>query len=195
MATDRPTGPLGPEEMKQVLAACDDFGQLGQRGHGDARRVRAMVLLLRHSGLRIGDAVALKRTSITGDKLFLSTAKTGTPIYLPLPGIVIEALAACPCGNDEYFFWNGRSKVESAVSKWQRDLKRVFQLAAVARLPRNRFRETFAIDLLLAGLPIDRVSVLLGYSSVKVTGHHHAPWLRARQEQLEAHVRRSWKKG
>ena len=39
---------------------------------------------------------------------------------------------------------------------------------------------------------MDRVSVLLGHSSIKVTGKHHSPWVRARQEQLEADVRRTW---
>jgi integrase/recombinase XerD len=36
-----------------------------------------------------------------------------------------------------------------------------------------------------------RVSVLLGHSRIKVTEKHYSPWLRARQERLEADVRRS----
>ena len=39
---------------------------------------------------------------------------------------------------------------------------------------------------------MDRVSVLLGHSSMKVTEGHYSPWERARQEQLEADVRRTW---
>jgi hypothetical protein len=39
---------------------------------------------------------------------------------------------------------------------------------------------------------MDRVSVLLGHSSIKVTEKRWSPWVRARQEQLEADVRRSW---
>ena len=39
---------------------------------------------------------------------------------------------------------------------------------------------------------MDRVSTLLGHSSIKVTEKHCSPWVRARQEQLEADVRRSW---
>lgn len=38
---------------------------------------------------------------------------------------------------------------------------------------------------------MDRVSVLLGRSSIKVA-EKHSPWVRARQEQLEADVRRTW---
>jgi hypothetical protein len=37
---------------------------------------------------------------------------------------------------------------------------------------------------------MERVSVLLGHSSIKVTEKHYSPSVRARQEQLEAGVRR-----
>jgi hypothetical protein len=41
---------------------------------------------------------------------------------------------------------------------------------------------------------MERVSVLLGHSSIKVTEKHYSPWVRARQEQLEADVRRTWER-
>ncbi len=41
---------------------------------------------------------------------------------------------------------------------------------------------------------MDRVSALLGHSSIKVTEKHYSPWVRARQEQLEADVRRTWER-
>jgi len=46
--------------------------------------------------------------------------------------------------------------------------------------------------LLLAGVPLERVSILLGPTSVKVTEKHYAPWVRERQEQAEADVKRTW---
>jgi hypothetical protein len=42
------------------------------------------VLLLRYSDLRIGDAVNLSRERIADEKLYLYTAKTGTPVWCPL---------------------------------------------------------------------------------------------------------------
>ncbi len=39
---------------------------------------------------------------------------------------------------------------------------------------------------------MDRVSVVLGHSSVKVTEKHYSPWVRARQEQLEADIFLAW---
>jgi integrase len=53
-------------------------------------------------------------------------------------------------------------------------------------------RDTFAVSLLLKGVPLDSVSKLLGHSSIKITERHYAPWVKARQEQLEAEVRRIW---
>jgi hypothetical protein len=68
----------------------------------------------------------------------------------------------------------------------------LFKKANVPDAHPHRFRDTFAVELLLAGVPIDRVSVLLGHSSVKVNEKHYAPWVRSRQEQLEADVARTW---
>ena len=56
----------------------------------------------------------------------------------------------------------------------------------------HRFRDTFSVRLLLAGVPIEHVSILLGHQSVRITEKHYAPWVRERQEQLEADVRRTW---
>jgi hypothetical protein len=42
---------------------------------------------------------------------------------------------------------------------------------------------------------MERLSVLLGHCSIKVTEKRCSPWVRARQEQLETDVRCSWKQG
>jgi len=53
-------------------------------------------------------------------------------------------------------------------------------------------RDTFAVEMLLAGVPLEQVSMLLGHKSVKITEKHYAPWVKARQEQLAASVRKAW---
>jgi integrase len=37
------------------------------------------------------------------------------------------------------------------------------------------------------------VSILLGHRSIKITERHYAPWVKARQDQLEADVQRAWR--
>jgi len=88
---------------------------------------------------------------------------------------------------------DGGAQVErSATGDWQRTLKAVFRLSGIPDGHAHRFRDTFAVELLQEHVPMDRVSVLLGHSSIKVTEKHYSPWVRARQEQLEADVRRAW---
>lgn len=53
-------------------------------------------------------------------------------------------------------------------------------------------RDAFAVELLLAGVPIERVSILLGHQSVRITEKHYAPWVSSRQEQLEADLAKAW---
>jgi integrase len=181
--------------MIEILAACAKYkDNYGRTGKVNARRLRALVLLLRYSGLRIRDAVTLAGSRVVDNKLFLYTAKTGTPVFCPLPDAVVEALAGCPAENNLYPFWSGESKPKSAVGDWQRSLRKLFVLAGVPDGHAHRFRDTFATELLLSGVPIERVSMLLGHKSVAVTEKHYSPWVRARQEQLEADVRRSWEK-
>jgi integrase/recombinase XerD len=166
----------------------------GRGPHPDkenAVRLRARSLLLRYSGLRIGDAVTLERSRMEKDRLRLYTAKTGTHVYCPVPPVVVHALKAIP-KSGPYFFWTGNGKVKSTTGNWQRALKLLFELAEVPTGHAHRFRDTFAVEILLAGIPLERVSILLGHQSVNVTEKHYSPWVRERQEQIEDDVRRMW---
>jgi integrase/recombinase XerD len=146
--------------------------------------------------MRISDAVALGTDRLKDNKLFLYAAKTGTPIYTVLPDSGVSALESTPRVTPKLFFWTGQGKLETAVKDWQGRLRGIFDLAGVSKGEGNavahRFRDTFAVGLLLAGVPIERVSILLDHQSVRITEKHYNPWVRSRQEQLEADVRSAW---
>ena len=72
--------------------------------------------------------------------------------------------------------------------------KKLFGIAEIPDGHAHRFRDTFALELLLAGISIERVSVLLGHQSVRITERHYSPWAKSRQEQLEADLRKAWKR-
>jgi len=192
-----PTMPLEHGEFVKILTACEKR-ELEVQAHGyrNAQRLKTLVLLLRYSGMRISDAVALSAGRLHGNKLFLYTQKTGVPVYTILPDSVVKALEATPRVTPKLYFWTGRGKLETAVKDWQGRLREIFDLASVSKGEGNavahRFRDTFAVGLLLAGVRIERVSVLLGHQSVRVTERHYNPWVRSRQEQLEADVRQAW---
>jgi integrase len=105
---------------------------------------------------------------------------------------VTTALEAVPKISERYFFWTGESKTDSATGDWQSALKGAFKKAEIPDGHAHRFRDTFAVSLLQAGVPMEQVSVLLGHNSIRVTEKHYSPWVRARQELLEADVRRTW---
>jgi integrase len=63
------------DEMDKILWACDLYPDNGRYRKGTPARLKALVLLMRYSGLRIGDAVTLEVDRITEDRLFLYTQK------------------------------------------------------------------------------------------------------------------------
>jgi integrase/recombinase XerD len=224
--TMRPTLPFSRDEMIAILErAQKNIGKVQQHGRDNARRLRALILLLRYTGLRIGDAVSCSVDRLADGKLRLYTQKTGTHVHCPLPEFVVRELDAIPKMSEKYWFWTGNGKLQTAVADWQGRLADLFSdkienrkadrrksaaakseqakpdVAEVAETkPKNklseghahRFRDTFAVELLLAGVPLERVSILLGHQSVKITEKHYSPWIRERQEQAEADVRRTW---
>jgi integrase/recombinase XerD len=68
----------------------------------------------------------------------------------------------------------------------------VYEIAQVEEGHARRWRDTFAVELLLAGATIEQVAALLGHQSTRVTEKHYSPWVKARQEQLEAAVRKTF---
>jgi integrase/recombinase XerD len=160
---------------------------------GHRIRVRALLLLMRYSGLRLNDAVTLERARLTENRLFLYQQKTGLPVYVPLPPHVVEVLRTLPNSNSRYFFWTGNGLHYRASNCWHASLRRLFKWAKLdKRAHPHMLRDTFAVELLLAGVPIDQVSILLGHASVKATERHYAPFVKARQEQLVSSVQKSW---
>jgi len=179
--------PLTVEEFKRILKACDEHSTKRNR-----MRLRALVLLLYYSGLAIMDAVTLQRDHLVDGKLFLRRTKTGTDVFCPLPQPVVDALEQLPLRKGQYFFWSGESKPKNAVSGYQRALATIFKHAKVERAYPHLFRHTFITNMLTAGVPVETVAVLAGHSSTKVTMKTYSHWVKARQDNLEAEVKKSW---
>ena len=81
-----PTLPFTDEEFEKTLWAVDLFRETHPKVTAEKqRKLKALVLVMRYSGIRISDAVGSKRDRIEKGKLFLYQAKTGTPVWIPLP--------------------------------------------------------------------------------------------------------------
>jgi integrase len=141
----------------------------------------------------LGDASRLERARLVNGKILLYMAKTGNPVYVPVPPHVAKALENLPnTENPLYFFWSGKTNLNTPVFRWWETLKAIFRKAGLPDAHPHMLRDTFAVEMLLAGVPLDQVSMLLGHSSIKITERHYAPWVKARQEQLEQSVRAAW---
>jgi integrase/recombinase XerD len=183
-ASGTPTLPFTDEEFQQILNACDRY-------RGDKDRIKAFILTMRHSGLRIGDVCTLRRDRVADGKIFLRQAKTGQPVWVPVPPVVVDALEKLR-GDGEWYFWTGRGKVRTITSDWQRYLASVFELSGVPDCHSHRFRDTAAVTWLLKGVTVEDVSALLGHSSIRVTEKHYLPFVKKRQDRLEDAVRSTW---
>jgi integrase/recombinase XerD len=189
----KPTLPFSHEELLAILgAASKKILQVRPEGRNRARRLRALVLFLRYTGLRISDALGCAADRLVDGKLFLYTQKTGQHVYCPLPPFVASELEHLPKVSESYWFRTGEGSIETSRKKWSKSLSDLFDDAGVQNGHAHRFRDTFAVELLKAGTPIERVSIFLGHASVRITEKHYNPWNRARQEQAEADVKKSW---
>ncbi len=173
-----PTMPLSRDEMRSLLAFADE-----------APKEQALILLMRYSGLAILDAVTLSRGAIDrAGHLTLRRAKSGELVMAHLPDRALEAMGRFSPVSEQYYFWSGIAQPETAAKYWRGRLHRIARRAGIESFRPHRLRNTFAVELLLAGVAMQDVSVLLGHSSVKTTEQYYAPWNRSRRERLVAIV-------
>ncbi len=176
--------PFEDEEITKIMAAVEQYPE---RPPGRRAEVRAFVLLLRYTGLRIGDVVKLSRKEIAHDEILLHTTKTGVLVRLPLPEEVLKAVNLLPHEGPRYF-WSGSGLLKSAVADWQRSLARLFELAGISHGHAHRFRHTLAVKLLSKGVAVNHVAAILGNSPAVVEKHYSA-WVTSRQDALNEAVR------
>ena len=201
------TQPLTPKQFKEVMAAthkldADRNLQLNVPEYG--RALRAIFLLQRWTGIRIIDALMLKRTAIKDGRLALRTKKTGSWIKnRKLPQVVMDALDAIPLEQEHvkpgFYFWSRNcGNADNLTTIWAehiRDLNVYLHLHDEDGKPMDfrshMLRDTFAVELLLSGMPIEDVSRLLTHEDINTTQRHYAPWVQAREEKLANDVERA----
>jgi site-specific recombinase XerD len=176
--------PYEPNEITRMLAACDVVG------HSDyeRRRARAMLLLLRYTGLRISDVATLRRDRVQNGRIFLHTKKTGGMVFLPVPKPLEDALAQLPAprGAGEHprcWFWNEISSRGVVVHGAWRTLSAVFKYSGVQGAHAHKFRHTLATEILAQGHGEQDVADILGISPA-VVRKHYAKWSQSRQDRI-----------
>src|SRR5262249_48877988 len=117
-----PTMPYSDDEWEKIMWAVDLYlEEHPQSTEAVKKKIKAMLLLLRYSGIRISDAVSFKRDRIDEKgKLFIYTHKTGKPVLVPLPKEVVKAIDAADDG-DTHLFWPG-GKLKTWITEWEERL-------------------------------------------------------------------------
>jgi site-specific recombinase XerD len=190
--------PYTLHEESLILAACDQIGG-GKYNRSGARyeqlRARAMVMLLRHTALRISDVCTLRKDAVSSDpgkgtwRVHVRTQKTGEPVSLPIPETLKLLLDALPLPRNAamdcpYFFWNGESCRRAVVGIAERTLSAVFKKSGVKKAHAHRYRHTLATRLLERGATFEQVADILG-NSPEVVRKHYAKWSPGRQDNID----------
>ena len=160
-----------------------------EKERGRSKQAYALILLMRYSGLRIGDATMLAIDKVEDNRLSLRTQKASKDVSVLLPDPVIDALGSFKPVSKTHFFWDGSSTLKSLTNLY-RDfyLAPVFKAAKLTGNPHpHQFRHTFATKLLSHGTSVENVAALLG-NSPKIVWKHYAAWVKERQEALDEAV-------
>jgi integrase/recombinase XerD len=190
------TTPLTREQFKEVIVATYAYDEKRPPGgplHG--RDMRAILLLQRWTGLRIIDVLMLPRSGIQGNRLKLKTQKTRAEVDRILPDEVVAAFSDLPQRSyvhPDYFFWSKGCKRENLTVMWvgrvrrlNKHLSLVDERGQLLPFRSHMLRDTYAVEMLLAGVPLEKLSRLLTHESVRVTEKYYAPWVKSRQQHLE----------
>ncbi len=201
----KPTDYLTPAEFNRLIDATyvyrGDRWENGSKTDQFGARLRAAILLMRWSGLRVRDAFTLERARLCKtergqDAILLYQEKTGEPVYCVIPPDAAAEIRNVPAGKEvdpRYLFWSGKGLPKSAVADFQRSFRRLVKLANLGkRAHPHMLRDTFAVECLLAGVPLEKVSILLGHKSIKITEKHYRPFVKALRYDLEDEVTKSW---
>jgi integrase/recombinase XerD len=192
-----PTMPLSGKEYDRLLSAVPlEFT------NGTAGRVRAIIQLMRWSGLSVRDASCLLRDDIivhAKGKYHVRTErqKTGVHVRVPIPQAVAEEiLEAANRGGAHLFHESAKGTEVSFSQQYSRKISSVFERAGIeceGHMVSHRLRDTFAVDLLTKGVPMEEVSKMLGHESITTTERHYAQWAKGRQDRVDELVTATWR--
>jgi site-specific recombinase XerD len=185
-----PIVPYTPDEVGRIIRACDEVG----RSPYERLRARAMVLLMRFTGIRISDVVTLSREHIQGNYLVKRAVKNQTKLRIELQPIVLQALETLPHPvaapkDSRFYFAGGTASQRTLVKGAERLLGAVFKRSGVEGAFPHRFRHTFASELLAKGESIDVVAAILG-DTPAIIRRHYEKWTPEFQSRKDGATRK-----
>ena len=155
---------FSPEQVKALLG-------VKPKGRNQAR-AHIICSVLLDTGLRISEALGIRREDIDFDNMCLKVTGKGNkqrqvPISLELRKLVFRWVQRCP----RDFVFGTRSGTKMTVRNFQRDFKLMCGKLGISdvRCSPHTLRHTFAVSYLRAGGNLFYLSKILGHTSVKTT--------------------------
>jgi site-specific recombinase XerD len=187
---------LTPKQFADLLTAIEKLPRM--TGYNKLR-LRALILTMRRTGLRISDAVLLKRDSIKDDVIYVTTKKTKAPAQIPLHPELTDAISKLTPYEGGYLFWNRRdegSDPKTPRNNFNATIGDLFRTAGV-KAPQvhhtsHMLRNTFCVDLLEKGVPLETVSLLLTHESIKTTEQYYAAFTEGYMERAARMLKKAY---
>jgi integrase/recombinase XerD len=161
--------------------------------------VRAFVLVLRYSALRMSDVVSLEISSVKDDGITLAAQrKTDESVHCALRPDVIQALRGFQPKSEKYFFWTGNGQLETALKDWSATMLKLFRAAGFAELWQggkrsHNWRDTLAMEILEHEEGrLEDAQIALGHKSRKTTEKYYTSLSKKRAERVTILKQKLW---
>jgi integrase len=179
----RPLTPDQDQRIQQELRRRDDF-------------TSNALLLLRHTGMRIGECVDLSVDCLRplGPNqwvIHVPLGKLGTERWVPVDSVVCQIIDRLRCLRPPTSPDAGRLLLPRPrgrcllIRKLRATLQDVARAGITARIVPHQFRHTYASEMLRAGVGLPAVMKLLGHKSPRMTLHY----LEITQQDLQGEYR------
>ncbi len=197
------TWPLTPKQFEDLLSATRDLAASSRYESTKVvdAHLRAVFLVQRWTGLRVGDVLSLPKSALEGNRLSVVIQKkrnrkpNAARVECVLPDHVVKALTSLPFRKEDhpdYFFWSKTCSEHTNTNKWLRKIAMLNDHLALKNeagepmaFRSHMLRDMFAVEMLSAGVPLEKVSKLLTHESVTMTERYYAKWTASRRQQLE----------
>jgi len=151
-------------------------------------RDQALVVLLLHTGLRVSEAVSLRRTDVVindrSGHVVVRMGKGGRSRQVPLNVTARKPLAAYMGGLEGEWLFPGRGGGPMTSRATQKILAKYARLAGVEATP-HRLRHSFCKLLVEAGESLDVVAALAGHGNLNTTARYTRPGVRDMERAVE----------
>lgn len=172
---------------RHVVWSKDELEAFSKELPGWAARLFALMLA---TGLRLGDAIALRWDAVKEDRIILRQQKSKDDVYVPLTAAGREVLAALPRvkekdGKDNPFVFPGPGGQPRAIRSLRNDIKEARAASGIEDRNPHDLRRTYATQLLNAHVSKPLIAALLGQRTTRMVERYtHAEFdtLRAAAE-------------